>query len=187
MREGKGWFIIPGVQNGDRTIEEQMVAVKPALDECSGKTVLDLGCAEGLMSYEFIKAGALRVVGLEYCAEHVTIGQELFKEPNLNIRHHDLNRLPGIVMFDIVLALGVVHKLYDPGAGLTYAARCARNLLLLRSGRGQRKDGRIYGKQYPYKSCDPKAILTKHGFALEKIVDGLPQWDEPTQYWRRAC
>ncbi len=184
----KGWLTIPGVQEGERTLEEQILALAPALAECSGKTVLDLGAAEGLISLEFAKAGAVRVLGIERETDHLKVAHSLvfdgpcaLKFKQWNIKKANPQRP---LDYDIVLALGIIHKLAFPEIGLRWAARSAKELLLLRSGRGS-VEGIIKGK-YSRNTCDSAAVMREEGFELEKTVDGPPGRDEPCEYWRRC-
>ena len=52
---GKGWFVTDG-RAGDRTLAQQLVGLDKI--NVQGATVLDVGCAEGLISIEMAKRGA---------------------------------------------------------------------------------------------------------------------------------
>lgn len=183
----KGWLKIPGVQDGDRTLEEQIVAVRPALTEAAGKTVLDLGCAEGLISLEFSKAGASYVLGIDCVEDHLRVARQQCDGHNVNFKKMHLFKVnPDTPAgFDIVLALGIVHKMQFPERLMRFAARSARELLLLRNSAASR-NGIIRSKHYQENFCDSRAILTEEGFALEKIVDGPKERGEDVEYWRKA-
>ncbi|MGP1675906.1 MAG: class I SAM-dependent methyltransferase [Burkholderiales bacterium] len=183
----RGWFKMPR-RPGDRTLAEQILALAPALAECCGKTVLDLGCAEGLISLEFAKAGAIRVLGIDREEFHLEVANKLgYAGPCvLKFKQWDLNKADPAtsLSYDIVLCLGIIHKLGLPGRGLMFAARSAKTLLLLRSGRGS-VDGIIRGK-HSGRTCDSAAVMRAEGFVLEKTIDGPVGRDEPVEFWRRA-
>jgi predicted RNA methylase len=179
-----GWFVIPGMQTGDRTLEEQIIAVRPALAEAKGRTVLDMGCAEGLIGLEFARAGALAVHGMDAVRGHIDVAEEVGQGQPMTFECADLNVLGAPRPYDIVLALGVIHKLHEPGVGLKWAADCTRRLLLVRSGRGER-DGRIYSKHRRKNSCDRDEVLRGAGLVYEKTVQGPEGRGEDVQYWRR--
>lgn len=179
----KGWFIIPGVQSGDRTLEEQMLALRPALKIAADKTVLDIGCAEGLVSAEFAKVAA-HVHGIEYSEAHLSVARKLFDgHANLTFERCDLNKPPPVRQFDIVLALGVCHKLADPAVGVHFAAQSAREYLLLRSGVRESKG--VINSKISGKKVHAHKILQDYGFTLEQRVYGHPKWNEEVQYFRR--
>lgn len=179
-----GWLAIPGVQTGERTVEEQTLALKDALSECNGKSVLDLGCAEALIGREFAKAGASRVLGLDIVGSHLDTAIKVCgKWKQMEFLFADLNIYREKLSFDIVLCLNVIHKLRLPSDGLIWAASCAKSLLLLRSGRGADENGIIRGKHSGAK-CDSHAILIERGFTLDKVVEGPERLNEPVEYWR---
>ena len=184
----KGWFIIPGVQHGDRTVEQQQQGLQDALAEARGKTVLDLGCAEGLLSIEFAKAGAVEVHGIELLADHLAVARSISKGyPQISYRQGHLDDLalsePTPKQFDIVLALGVIHKPHDPNVPLRYAIDSTRNLLLLRAPAKARL-GQIYSK-FTSKYADVPAVMKKSGFVFEKKIPGV--LGEAVEYWRRKA
>lgn len=187
MIQRHGWFIIPGVQTGDRTIEEQLVAVRDAIAECAGKTVLDVGCAEGLIGLEFARAGAKQVHGLENVREHLQVAYHMARgQKNITFEQANLNEPRPVVPYDIVVVLGIIHKLHYPETGLRWAAACTKELLLIRSGRGER-DGLIHSKHRPQNVANRDAVLKDCGLVYDKTVRGPDARGEDVQYWRRAA
>lgn len=182
----KGWFVLDG-QEGDRTLAEQMLALRPMLEEIGGKTVLDLGCAEGLIAREFARAGAAQVTGLDSVREHIEVAERECAGLPMRFLVHNLNALPAEdLASDVVLCLGVAHKVRQPGEVIRYAARMARETLLLRSLRGDTAGGYIRSKHHAG-DCYAHRILKIEGFALEKTVRGPDRFTEDCEYWRRTA
>lgn len=186
----KGWFIIPGMQDGDRTLEQQVEALRPAIAECAGKTVLDIGCAEALVTREFILGGAVRAFGVDAVPDHLEVARGICKGLPVEFALAKLGTDPmpkspfGDKTYDIVLALGVAHKLPFPEVGITIAAQMSHGLVLLRSGVRQ-QGGIITAKRHPKNTCDAHALMRLHGFALEKVVPGPAPFHESVEYWRK--
>lgn len=200
----KGWLKVPGIRPmGDRTLEEQMLGLDPALAEASGKTVLDLGCAEGLIGREFAKAGATRVLGIELLKSHLEVARKAcksFKQMEFVCAHlgyyiaascdqneagsdgYDFKVGVPRETFDIVLALGIIHKLDDPAVPLVFAARSARSLVCFRAP-AHASDGVVTAK-HSKKTCNVPDIMEREGFVEEKLIPGVR--GEAVQYWRRA-
>lgn len=111
----KGWFVIPGLQDGDRTIEQQLLGLDALIAEAPGKAMVFLGCAEGLIERTMAERGARRVHGVDSNPQFVRVGREMLKACGGTIEQHDLN-LPWQPPFapDIVCALAVLHKLRAP-------------------------------------------------------------------------
>lgn len=185
----KGWFVIPGVQDGDRTLEEQSVALRPALEACAGKHVLDMGCAEGLVAHEFAVRGAASVTGWDVVKDHIYVARKHFDHPNTAFRVLDLNdhvhKRPTEPKYDIVLALGIIHKLWHVETGLRFAAANSSDLLLLRSG--VRCNGGVITSKHNVTAppVDAKRVLESEGFVLECTMAGGPKHHEDVDYWRR--
>ena len=184
----KGWFQVPGIRpDGDRTLKEQSMGLAPALAEAKGKTVLDLGCAEGLISREFALAGAREVLGIELLESHLVVARKVCKDaPQVRFVCAHLGDYiaahPGVAQFDIVLALGIIHKLDDPAVPMAFAARSARDLVVYRAS-AHAKHGVIASK-HTGKRCDVPKLMREHGFVEEKLISGVR--GEAAQYWRRA-
>lgn len=181
-----GWLAIPGVQTGDRELDEQTVALLPAIAEAKGKTVLDLGCAEGLIGREFARAGASKVTGIDSVPGHLAVASLQCRKLPMDFILADLNN-PSQFVFqvDIVLCLGLAHKLTDPAVAIRFAADCSRDLVLIRSGRGADENGFIKSK-FGEGRCDSHGIMRQRGFDLERVVVGPPPESEPVEYWKRV-
>jgi predicted RNA methylase len=190
----EGWFAIPGVQTGPRTLHEQMLGLKPAQNEAYGKSVLDLGCAEALIAIEFARSGASLVCGVENNLNLVnTAKNEIVKACEhdgkflpVSCVHMDVSELIADVSlrqtFDIVLALAILHKLPDPAAGARFCADNARSLIVVRLPIGS--TGTIRSKHNKHMRCDLREIFKERGFVRErKELGPRGEW---VQYWRRA-
>lgn len=186
----KGWFKVPGIRpEGDRTIREQLLGLDRALAECRGKRVLDLGCAEGCITAEFARAGAQIVVGIELLQTHLEVAREVCKGlPVKLICAHigdHIKRNPEPPRFDIVLALGIIHKLEDPNVPLRWAARAAGDLLCFRAPAKVRRWGEDYlvKSKHSDRACNVQKLMRQESFENEGIVAGAR--GESVQYFRR--
>lgn len=180
-----GWFKLNGV--GERSLAEQMRGVGGALAECRGRTVLDFGCAEGLIAEAFARAGASSVFGIDYNAELIADAKTL-ESWNLHFQHADIRqvikqeRASGeIWQYDIVLALAVLHKLDDPVAAARFMAATTRSLMVVRLPK--RSTGAFKTKNFPWAECDLNKVLPACGLHLEATAPGAR--GELVQYWRR--
>lgn len=184
----KGWFKIPGVQDGDRSADEQMLGLEPALKACAGKSVLDLGAAEGLISAAIARAGATRVRAVEMVPDHVTAARRVCKGLPVEVIQAELwgyiaaHSYPE--QFDIVLALSIAHKLRDPGVLLAFAARSAKELVVFR-GPGKKDmfwDGWLKAK-FGDGKCHVPTVMQENGFVEGETLDSAR--GERVQYWHR--
>ncbi len=178
------WFDIPGVTNGARTLQEQMLGLQPALDEAPGKAVADLGCAEGMISLEFAKAGAKSIYACDCNAEMIKTARELVGNASVMFERKDLNDMIAgeAKQYDIVLALAIIHKLRDPAEATRFIADSARSLVVVRLPYGSR--GAFKSKSAPHAQCDTHEVFRDRGFELERTVEGPRR--ELLNYWRRT-
>lgn len=182
----RGWFITRA-QDGERTLEEQMLGLGPLLAEVKGKRVTDLGCAEGLIAIEVAKAGAKLVHGVEVMMPHVVAARALVNGYPVAVHHLNLNygeALEAVRGFnaDITLMLAVLHKLHDPALVLEVLAKATGELAVIRLPVGS--EGTFSSKHVKDATCDVREVMPRAGFHLERTEPG-PR-GELVQYWRRA-
>jgi len=192
----KGWLKIPGVQDGDRSLAEQLLGLEPALAACDGRTVYDFGCAEGLIGIEFGKRGAAAVRGCDLLPSFVAEANRQADLVGLGVtcqcRDYSLVSFRGAEYpadfpefdqrFDIVLALAIVHKLRTPGPALRLMAGMATKRLVIRLPIGS--TGIIACKYDKAVNCDAHQVMGDAGFTLEQMIKG-PR-GEMVQHWVRA-
>jgi len=104
-------------------IRKRIAGLETLLQAADGATVLDLGCFDGLIAYEFVRSGARLVHGLDNDAFHLETAARIFSqvETPSQFVHADL-RKPGAVgralaghgreRYDIVLFLGVYQHIH---------------------------------------------------------------------------
>jgi SAM-dependent methyltransferase len=98
-----------------------------------GRSVLDIGCANGDMLFRAERYGAARVCGIEINPNRfsaaVRVGSLLRSEAKF--RHGDFMKLDIAEQFDDVLALNVLHHIAEPLSFLEKACALARQRLVL--------------------------------------------------------
>lgn len=128
----QGWFHTPG-RAGDRTLEQQLTGLDVLLEMVRDKTVLDVGCAEGLISLELVDHGAKFVHGVEIIQGHVDTGIWLSQgSKQVQFEQGDANGFEPEGRYDIVIMLALLHKLKDPYAACLKFARAAKESVVIR-------------------------------------------------------
>jgi 2-polyprenyl-3-methyl-5-hydroxy-6-metoxy-1,4-benzoquinol methylase len=170
---GKGWFAIKGRQKGDRQLAEQMKGLEKLLPMARGATVLDLGCAEGLIALNLIDAGAGLADGLESVESRVATGREIAGDRPMRFHVADLERFhtdppQGLLPeYDLVLLLSIAHKMPEPGRFIAAAAARCRKALAVRLPAPVIKDVRSR-----YVPCDVPRLLLELGFGALWFAEG---------------
>ena len=181
----KGWFEIPGVVEGQRTFEQQTMGLGLLLDlPMGGASVLDLGCAEGLISLACKERGAGRVDGVDYNKGVIFTARSLAEERGLDVGfyHADLGLdwpAPLADKYDIVLALAIIHKITAPLPFIKKLCARAQKSVIVRLPHGS--TGMTKGKHWPYQKCNVPVEMRKHGFELQEETQG-PN-NERVQYY----
>lgn len=187
MNVREGWFHTPG-RAGDRTLAQQLTGLHRVFVDIRGRTVLDVGCAEGLVGIELARCGAALVHGVELVASHIEVGRRLalqagvqdrvaFEEADANVAE------PPRMRFDVVLMLAVLHKLRDPTAAcVRYAGVCADLCVIRLPPKGAPV---INDARSGYKPHDIGELMTRAlGFRFEAEAEG--PFGEWMGYYRRG-
>lgn len=181
MNKQRGWFNT-SIRDGDRSLGEQMTGLEQVVSEAPGKTVLDCGCAEGLISFELAKAGAASCLGLEAVRRHLDAARALNGELPCTFERVDLNdfSLPAEKTFDIVLLLAILHKLHDPSAVCAMFAAACTDLCVIRLPPSGPVINDPRSLNVPH---DIAAVMKAAGFVLERETVGpRSEW---LAYFRR--
>lgn len=169
----RGWYVIAGVQDGDRTLDQQIKGLD-AID-FRGKTVLELASAEGLMSKWMIERGAKSVDGIEIVAEHVKEAWRQcaglpcgFDVDDLNIAHAPRKS------YDLVMALAILHKVKDPSAVARRYARCCKEMVIRLPPENAPLIVDARSGNVPY---DIDKVMRGEGFERTRVTEGhLREW-----------
>ena len=121
-------FEIKGRRKGTE-LPERLSGFEFLLSEANNKSVLDLGCAEGLISLEFAKNGCNMVNGFDIQDISIKTANKIFENSDIKIPYRfkqanlnnfrnfvESNKLPS--NYDIILFLGVYHHLDSKVANL---------------------------------------------------------------------
>ncbi len=118
--------------DGDRTLDQQMQGLDLLLDSVKRKSVLDVGCAEGLIDFELIRAGAVAVHGVEARPQAVEDANRLRGDMACTFEQVDANTWRPRRAYNVVLMLAILHKLKDPTAACLRFAESASDMLVIR-------------------------------------------------------
>lgn len=178
--ESHGWFTLPG-HPGDRTLEQQLTGLEQLILEVKGKTVLDVGCAEGLVGITCAKAGALSTHGIEIVHKHVVFAVGYKGDLPCTFEKADANEYVPRQQYDIVLMLAVLHKLKNPTEACIRFAKAAKNLCIIRMGADKAEI--IVDARSLYVPHFIGVTMREQGFVMERMERG--PYNECTWYYRR--
>lgn len=167
----------------ERTLVDQLKGLRPVIDEvrtarARGRplSVLDVGCAEGLIGIELAKQGAARVHGVEIVPERVRDANRLRGSLPCSFEEGDVGTYEPRQAFDVVMALSILHKLPDPSAALyRLTAMVADRLVVIRLPPGN--GPMVIDPRSGNKPHDLDKVLRGLHFNLEHEAEGhLDEW-----------
>lgn len=84
------------------------------MENNSDKTVLEIGCGTGYISYYLAKRTKLRIIGSDLCQPFIGEANENYKLPNLSYEVLDFNKAAMTFhrKFDYLIGNGILHHLY---------------------------------------------------------------------------
>lgn len=184
--KGGPWFSTAGAP-GDRTLDQQLMGLERLFAEVAGKMVLDVGCAEGLISIECALQGA-SVFGVEIREPAVKVAERTAKTLKLHwsqatFAWADAQDFTPSNDYDIVLLLAVLHKLRDPSVACRRLAAAAKDLVVIRLPPDYAPDivdARSGGTVHRIHD-----VMVDCGFALEH-ADYSGPFGEHVAYYRRV-
>jgi SAM-dependent methyltransferase len=138
------WFDTD-TKKGKVTLEQQLTGLDLLKEIVPGKTVFDLGCAEGQIAAQVKAWGASKVHGADNrrdaVAHAVTLGVNAFMA--------DADRFQPGKNYDVILLLGILHKLKHPEETLRLMLAACDETCVIRLPCGQwpiLRDSRSGGK-----------------------------------------
>jgi SAM-dependent methyltransferase len=162
-------------------------------DDLTGKSIIDIGCAEGFFCLESAKRGAGMVVGVDVRLSTLICAILLASKHKVSIRYH-LAAFPDFRVrqkYDYVLCLSVLHHLLSTKdiwkviSDKNYANDKQKLLLYLRALRTMTNEGGSCIVEMPYEYDEPgekkhvdfelfNEYLLAAGFASARIID---EWE----------
>ena len=175
-RPWRAWF------GETRTLEQQLTGLDPLFERVKGRSVLDVGCAEGEISHECARQGARSAYGFDTLPKFIARARTRGAGLNCVFIEADANKwTPGPEeRYDVVLLLGVLHKLRQPRESCMRIAACARELVVIRLDPREAPD--IVDPRSHNRRVSIQFAMQDAGFKLTRKTDGpiaelgVPEW-----------
>ena len=181
QQEKLGWFHTKK-RPGDRAFEQQLTGLDHLIANVKGKSVLDVGCAEGLISHHLVDVGAIAAHGVEIVSGHVEVANKLRKDRACNFEVGDANEWVPRRQYDIVIMLAILHKLRDPAAACMRFAEVAREMVVIRL---PPYGSTIRDERSGMEPFDIHAVMEDAGFYL-RLSGPIGPFDEWMGYYERV-
>ena len=107
--------------------------LKPMMGEISGKKILDVGSSDGFFSIQCAQLGAESVLGIEIDdvrVKRANLVKSILSIENVAFEAMDLYKLSNENKFDIIMALGMLHRVPDINEMLQKMSELADELVL---------------------------------------------------------
>jgi len=180
-RKYQPWFII-GDNGGQVPLKRQLMGLQNIVVE--GRTLLDVGCAEGLTSIHMAGRGATLVHGVELRERAVEVARSIVgfigQSDRIRFYHGDLCRpaealsQAGMLQrYDVVFAMASIQKLKRQAVpALRRLAGMSVETLVIRLPEPAIPDG--------YRGTRPVAdVMAEQGFAMKWESCGYPRGEPP--------
>lgn len=167
-KELKSWFDVGHARKADRTLKQQLKGLEELQAGIAGKTVLDIGCAEGLISMQLVDRGAASAHGIDMRPDFIEDAMRLRGDRPCTFETANANDWEPPQRYDVVIMLALLHKLKNPTEACLRYAAAARETVVLRLPPKEAPfiiDERSGGKPFDIAKAMHKAgfVLGTHG------------------------
>lgn len=177
----KGWFVTEE-RSGDRTLDQQMLGLAPLVNFARGRHVLDVGCAEGLISCALKTEGAASVLGVDIVPGHIDVARRRTADQfGLGFMLADANEFEPSIQYDAVLLLGILHKLRNPAEACKRIAKHCSGMCVIRL---PESGPVIIDTRSGSRPHDIDSAMLDIGFKLQHIARG--SFNEWVGYYRHG-
>lgn len=181
------WYII-GDNNGRVALPRQYAGLNAV--DLAGKSVLEVGCAEGLVSIENLKRGARLVHGIEFRERAVEVARSMVGILGLSDRAKfysgDIGdpdtafNQPGMQdKYDVVMAMAVIQKVPRQGSVLRKLLAKCTGTFVFRLGERRIYNYRFVRTGWSFAGEDPVALIESEGFHMQWESCGYPEGEPP--------
>jgi len=134
-----------GLETGGADLSKTLARILPA--EMSGKTVLDVGSANGLFCFEALKRGAIRAKGIGIDADVIRQSRLLADclQLKAEFAQQDIDALDVTDQFDYVLCLNILHHMKNPISVIEKLIAITREKLIIEVASPGRRDWKNFG------------------------------------------
>lgn len=164
----RGFWFDTDKHTGKASFAEQMKGLEPLEEIVRGRTVLDVGCAEGHIGAQCKAWGAKFVHGVENRPAAVEYAMGQIDAVCANAQDYRPQ-----MEYDVVLLLGILNKLPNPEKVLGRMLRACKQTCVIRLSSGQ----------WPMlREFDLGRVAESHGFRVSRVEEGPvdrergPQW-----------
>lgn len=181
------WFII-GKNNGQVPLERQFAGLHTV--DVKNKTVLEIGSAEGLVSFEFAKRGAKMVHGVELLARAVDVAraiahytpyenQTAFFVGNMLDGQKAISQSGMLPTYDVVTAMAVLQKMPHQFRVLKEVLNKCAHTFVIRLPERRAYRYRFLRTAWSFGGQDILPLIESHGFKLIWQGHGHPKGEPP--------
>lgn len=185
MNARPAWFCLPDGGPCRVMVDERLVGLRPLMDEVREQkrrgrplTILDVGCAEGLIAIRLAKLGAAHVHGIDRDRERIQRAKHLRGSMPCSFEWTRADYYTPPRVYGVVMALSVLHQTVNPSEALhrLVSLRCDR-MVVLRLPSGPV----VMDRRSGYRPHDLDAVLRGLGFRLAEETQG--PGGEWTGFW----
>jgi SAM-dependent methyltransferase len=186
-RPYRPWYVI-GENGGEVALERQFSGLH--MIDVSGKTVLELGCAEGLVSLEMIKRGARLVHGVELRDRALEVARSIAHVTSNNDRMTfwlgNLTQIPDVLSqpgmldsYDVVTAMAVLQKMPNQPSILEHMLQKCRETFVIRLPVRKAFQYRYKKTAWSFNGADVVPLIEAQGFKMRWEGPGYPKGEPP--------
>ena len=133
VRQNRGYAYTTNAKLSSEFSNRRISQAVHSLTSFENKSVIDIGCGDGMYTQEFIALRPKSIFGIDASAEAIECARSRCQEySNVKFEVQDVCQIVDKTeKFDIAVVRGLLHHLYDPKNALDSICRIAREVIVV--------------------------------------------------------